>query len=294
MSNQMMFPLSVGALDSLSSYLAAIRRMPLLSAEDEYNLACQLRDHGDRSAAERLVLSHLRFVVSVAREYRGYGLSFEDLIQEGTIGLMRAVRRFDPDKGVRLAGFAVYHIKCEIWEFVLKNWKLVKVATTKAQRKLFFKLRSYVQQLSWMDAREIEEVACDLSVSPKDIELMRRRLNSRDVTYYDDPTDAYEDNPESPCRYYCHGDDRLIPELLVEEDEYKNRMLTELTASLSILDERSSDIVKRRWLSERKETLEALGEKYGVTKERIRQIETRALAQLRSHIELSFENLLVN
>ena len=262
---------------SLEAYVNAVFRVPLLSAEEEQDLARRLRDHDDLTAARQLVLSHLRFVVSVARGYNGYGLAQNDLIQEGNIGLMKAVKRFDPDVGVRLVSFAVHWIKAEIHEFILKNWRIVKVATTKAQRKLFFNLRSAKKSLGWMGVGEVEAMAAALGVDARDVTTMEQRLHAHDVAFDLGP-DA-DDHPFVPAAYL--KDHRLEPAALLERAEHEDRSHEELHAALAALDPRSRDIVASRWLSEPKATLHDLAGRYGVSAERIRQLEKNAFNALK-------------
>ena len=273
-------PSAVGSLDS---YIHAVNQVPMLTAEDEQALARQFLDADDLEAARSLVLSHLRFVVHVARGYLGYGLPMNDLIQEGNIGLMKAVKRFDPDVGVRLVSFAVHWIKAEIHEFILKNWRIVKVATTKAQRKLFFNLRKAKKRLGWLSAEEVNTVARELNVSPADVVEMESRLNGRDIGF-DAPVDGDDDEgPPSPAAYLVdHG---LDPETAALNDDQDDRALDALHAGLARLDARSKDIIVRRWLNEPKATLQELADEYGVSAERIRQIEAVAMKKMRALFE---------
>jgi len=261
---------------SLESYIAAAFRMPMLSESEEHELAVRLRDRNDLDAARSLVLSHLRFVVRIARQYVGYGLPQPDLIQEGTVGLMKAVRRFDPDRGVRLASFAVHWIKAEIHEYILRNWRIVKVATTKAQRKLFFNLRSAKQRLGWFTREEVEQVAEDLGVKPETVLEMEARLNQQDMSF--DPLEADDEDSFAPAAYL--PDTRLEPSRLLEAEDSASDRHERLHAALADLDERSRDILNRRWLAEKKLTLHDLADEYGVSAERIRQIEKAAMQKL--------------
>jgi RNA polymerase sigma-32 factor len=278
------FPVLFGAglspLGSLEAYIGAVNRIPVLSVDDEQALARRYRDHEDLDAARELVHSHLRFVVHVARGYNGYGLGIADLIQEGNIGLMKAVKRFDPDQGVRLVSFAVHWIRAEMHEFILKNWRIVKVATTKAQRKLFFNLRKSKKRLGWMNADEVRAVAADLNVSEREVLEMESRLSGRDIGF-DMPGDGDEDGPPSPVAYLAaQGED---PSQLYEREDEEGSQLEVLREGLSELDARSRDIIKRRWLdSEAKVTLQELADEYGVSAERIRQIEANALKKMRA------------
>jgi RNA polymerase sigma-32 factor len=268
--------------DRLDLYLQQINRIPLLTAERERALALRLRDHGDVEAARELVLSHLRFVVKIARGYSGYGLPLADLIQEGGIGLMKAVRRFDPDVGVRLVSFAVHWVRAEIHEFILRNWRIVKVATTKAQRKLFFNLRSSKKRLGWFSREEVESVAKDLGVSAETVLEMESRLSGQDVSF--DPSGSAEDDKDkawAPAAYLTapEPDD---PARLLEQDDWAQQSRGRLQEALAQLDERSRTIVEQRWLNESKATLHQLAKRFGVSAERIRQVESSAIQKLRS------------
>jgi RNA polymerase sigma-32 factor len=266
-------------LGSLDSYIHAANSIPMLTAEEEHALAVKLRETNDLDAARRLVLAHLRFVVHVARGYAGYGLQLGDLIQEGNVGLMKAVKRFDPDVGVRLVSFAVHWIRAEIHEFVLRNWRLVKVATTKAQRKLFFNLRKAKKHLGWLSRDETEAIAKDLGVSAREVNEMERRLSSYDLSFDPDPTD---DDDFAPAAYLpSPGSD---PAKAVEREDWDLDAHDRLGAALAKLDARSRDILARRWLAEQKSTLHELAAEYDVSAERIRQIETSAIAKLRAQM----------
>jgi len=260
----------------LQGYLRAVHAFPYLSAEEERDLATRLRRDNDLDAAWQLVTSHLRYVAKVARAYRGYGLPQEDLIQEGNIGLMKAVKRFDPDVGVRLVSFAMHWIRAEIHEFVLRNWRIVKVATTKAQRKLFFNLRSAKQRPGALSRREIEDIAGDLSVRPEDVVEMERRLGAHDAAF-DGLTD--DDDRAAPAAFIA--DPTPDPAEMVEAEQWSESAAGRLQAALATLDERTRDIVTRRWLAEPKAKLRELAEEYGISAERVRQIEAQALRQLR-------------
>ncbi|WP_147653850.1 RNA polymerase sigma factor RpoH [Vulcaniibacterium gelatinicum] len=269
------------ALGSLEAYVAAVHRIPVLSAEEEQALARRYREHDDLEAAKQLVLSHLRFVVHVARGYGGYGLPMGDLIQEGNIGLMKAVKRFDPAVGVRLVSFAVHWIRAEIHEFILRNWRIVKVATTKAQRKLFFNLRKSKQRLGWMNADEVRAVAQDLNVSEREVLEMEARLSGRDIGF-DAPADEDDEHaPPAPVAYLsAHDQD---PAQVYEAADSEDDQLERLRAGLASLDPRSRDIIQRRWLSEdSKVTLQELADEYGVSAERIRQVEAHALKKMKA------------
>ncbi len=269
------------ALGSLDAYIGAVHRIPVLSVDDEQDLARRFRDGQDLDAARELVHSHLRFVVHVARGYNGYGLQLGDLIQEGNIGLMKAVKRFDPDMGVRLVSFAVHWIRAEMHEFILKNWRIVKVATTKAQRKLFFNLRKSKTRLGWMNAAEVSAVAKDLNVSEREVMEMESRLSGRDVGF-DAPDDADDDHaPPAPAAYLvAHDED---PSQAYERADSEDNQLQLLREGLAGLDQRSRDIIARRWLdADSKVTLQELADEYGVSAERIRQIEANALKKMKA------------
>jgi len=267
-----------GPLGSLDAYLERVSRIPVLSREDERELAERFRAQGDLQAARELVLSHLRFVVHIARGYSGYGLPMGDLIQEGNVGLMKAVKRFDPGLNVRLVSFAVHWIRAEIHEYVLRNWRLVKIATTKAQRKLFFNLRRLKKNLSWLSAEETLAVAHDLGVSPGEVTEMEKRLAARDLSF-DPAPEADDEELYSPAAYLPAPD--ADPAEQVEDAESADDSSERLRGALGRLDSRSRDIVQRRWMSETKATLHELADKYGVSAERIRQIESSALGKLR-------------
>src|SRR6202011_5634746 len=267
-----------GPLGSLDAYLERVSRIPVLSREEERAFARRLRDDEDVEAARQLVVSHLRVVVSIARGYLGYGLPHADLIQEGNVGLMKAVRRFDPERGVRLVSFAVHWIRAEIHEFILRNWRLVKIATTKAQRKLFFNLRRLKKNLTWLSAEETAAVARDLGVSVAEVTEMEKRLAARDLSF-DPAPDADDEEVYSPAAYLPSPD--ADPAGQVEDAESADDSTDRLHGALKRLDERSRDIVQRRWISEDKATLHQLADNYGVSGERIRQIESSALGKLR-------------
>lgn len=280
----MSFSLSLSTLNlpigSLEAYIHRVNQIPLLTAEEELEFATLVQEQGDLEAARSLVLAHLRYVVRVARGYLGYGLPLSDLIQEGNVGLMKAVKRFDPKIGVRLVSFAVHWIKAEIHEFVLQNWRIVKVATTKAQRKLFFNLRHMKKRLGWMNNEEVEAVAKDLGVTCQDVMVMEQRLNAMDESYdgWDsDDDDAYRAAPAD----YLH-DHRSNPALVFAQEHANNQDHERLHSALASLDERSQDILRQRWLSEDKtSTLQTLAQQYGVSAERVRQLEQSALKKLR-------------
>jgi RNA polymerase sigma-32 factor len=266
-----------GPLGSLDHYIQQANAVPVLDVEEERELATRLQADNDLEAARALVLAHLRFVVHIARGYTGYGLPLGDLIQEGNVGLMKAVRRFDPTVGVRLVSFAVHWIRAEIHEYVLRNWRLVKVATTKAQRKLFFNLRKAKQHLGWLSADETRAIANDLGVSTQDVTEMERRLSSYDLSF--DPAPA-EDDDYSPSYYLPSRDDD--PASLIEQSDWADTTQASLEEAMADLDDRSRNIVERRWLSDEKTTLHELAAEYGVSAERIRQIESSAIAKLRT------------
>ncbi|MFY2763783.1 RNA polymerase sigma factor RpoH [Arenimonas sp. MALMAid1274] len=267
------------ALGSLDAYISAVNRVPVLTVEDEQALARKFRDEEDLDAAKALVVSHLRFVVHVARGYQGYGLGMGDLIQEGNIGLMKAVKRFDPDQGVRLVSFAVHWVRAEMHEFILRNWRIVKVATTKAQRKLFFNLRKSKKRLGWMNDAEVTAVAKDLNVSKREVLEMESRLSGRDVGF-DAPDEDNDNAPPSPVAYLRDASDD--PAMAYERESHEDDQLELLRDGLAELDQRSRDILKRRFLGEPKATLQELADEYGVSAERIRQIEANALKKMRA------------
>lgn len=269
-----------GPIGSLEAYLERVSRIPVLSREQEIDLANRFHQQGDLDAARQLVLSHLRFVVHIARGYAGYGLPAGDLIQEGNVGLMKAVKRFDPAVGVRLVSFAVHWIRAEIHEYVLRNWRLVKVATTKAQRKLFFNLRRYKKNLGWLSESETRAVAQDLGVSPAEVSEMERRLTSRDLSF-DPAPDADEDEGSySPAAYLPHPE--ADPSIAAERDQWDENTTERLSTALTTLDQRSQDILRARWMTDEKATLHELADKYGVSAERVRQIEANAIKKLRA------------
>ena len=265
--------------DALNYYLAQLRETPLLTKEQEEELFQRLQNSDDMDAARKLVMSHLRFVVHIAKTYKGYGLPLLDVIQEGNVGLMKAVKKFDPSKKVRLLSFAIYWIRAEIHEFVLKNWRIVKVATTKAQRKLFFKLRSKKTSSSWLSEQETQDIASELNVDSKTVKLMESRLSGTDVAF--DPVDE-DDN--SPASYLTQNTNPLS---LLEMQDTDNNNAMKLNVALDKLDDRSKDIISQRFLSDNKPTLDDLSKKYNVSKERIRQIEEKSLATLKETILLA-------
>jgi RNA polymerase sigma-32 factor len=279
MSRELAIPMTLPT-GNMDAYIGAAFQLPMLSAEEEHDLAVRLRDEQDLDAARTLVMSHLRFVVRIARGYSGYGLPQNDLVQEGTVGLMKAVRRFDPDMGVRLVSFAVHWIKAEIHEYILRNWRIVKVATTKAQRKLFFNLRSAKKRLGWFSRKEVEEVAEDLGVKPETVLEMESRLSNYDLSFDGVDNDDDDMPVATPAAYL--PDLRDEPSRVLEKVDSESAQRDRLYAALENLDERSRDIVRRRWLVESKETLHELADTYGVSADRIRQIEAAAMKKLRA------------
>ena len=273
------FPIP-SALGSLDAYIGTVNRFPMLEATEEQDLAWRVRLDNDAAAAKQLIMAHLRFVVHVARGYHGYGLGMADLIQEGNIGLMKAVKRFDPEQGVRLVSFAVHWIKAEMHEFILKNWRIVKVATTKAQRKLFFNLRKSKKRLGWMNNEEVNTVARELKVDPSDVREMEARLNGRDIGFDAPANEDDEHARPSPVAFLV--DATVGPaEALLAQDE-GDHQVDVLRDGMEKLDQRSRDIVNRRWLADNKATLQELADEYGVSAERIRQIEANAFKKIRA------------
>ncbi|HKR35480.1 MAG TPA: RNA polymerase sigma factor RpoH [Steroidobacteraceae bacterium] len=268
-----------GPVGSLEAYIERVSRIPVLTREEEFELARQLQVGGDLNAARQLVLSHLRFVVHIARGYGGYGLPMGDLIQEGNIGLMKAVKRFDPGVGVRLVSFAVHWIRAEIHEYVLRNWRLVKIATTKAQRKLFFNLRRFKKNLGWLTESETRAIAEDLGVTTAEVTDMEQRLSSRDLSFDPAPDADEEDGAYSPSAYLPHPE--ADPSVAVEREQWDEDTAERLAQAMETLDERSQNILRSRWMTEEKSTLHELADKYGVSAERIRQIEANAIKKLR-------------
>ena len=284
MSTALQLPATSLPVGSLAAYRQAVFSLPMLSAEKERELAERYRNDQDLDAAWELVTAHLRFVVRIARGYDGYGLSQADLIQEGNIGLMKAVKRFDPSVGVRLVSFAVHWIRAEIHEFILRNWRIVKIATTKAQRKLFFNLRSSRKRLGWMSQSEVEDIAADLGVEPKVVSEMEQRLSAHDASY--DPLVEHDSDSDRPAPAAYLQDLRFEPAARAESDDWEDYSEAQLAHALGQLDERSRSIIARRWLAERKTTLQALADEYGVSAERIRQVEKNALRKLRRLIDI--------
>lgn len=272
-------------IGSLDAYIQRVNQIPMLSAEEEKTFARNFRENGDVESARQLVLAHLRYVVRVARGYLGYGLPLGDLIQEGNVGLMKAVKRFDPEMGVRLVSFAVHWIKAEIHEFVIQNWRIVKIATTKAQRKLFFNIRNMKKRLGWFSVEEVDAVAKDLNVTRSDVLEMEKRLNAMDMSF--DPQEAEDEQAHqySPAAFL--PDSSNDPALLLEEENSFNHSNLELHNAIESLDERSQDILRQRWLnSEKTATLHTLAEKYGISAERVRQLEKNAMSKLRKKMQV--------
>ncbi|MCT4704975.1 RNA polymerase sigma factor RpoH [Enterobacteriaceae bacterium H11S18] len=279
-----MHTLALAPVGNLESYIRAANTWPMLTAEEEKELAEKLHYQGDLEAAKRLILSHLRFVVHIARNYSGYGLPQADLIQEGNIGLMKAVRRFNPEVGVRLVSFAVHWIKAEIHEYVLRNWRIVKVATTKAQRKLFFNLRKSKQRLGWFNQDEVEMVASELGVSSKDVREMESRMAAQDMTFDMGNDDDADSAPMAPVLFLQDKTSNFADG--IEDDNWESHAADKLSDAMLGLDERSQDIIRARWLDEdNKSTLQELADRYGVSAERVRQLEKNAMKKLRMAIE---------
>jgi RNA polymerase sigma-32 factor len=267
-----------GPVGSLDGYIDRVSQIPVLSKEEEMALATRFRSEGDLEAARQLVLSHLRFVVHIARGYLGYGLPMGDLVQEGNVGLMKAVKRFDPGVGVRLVSFAVHWIRAEIHEYVLRNWRLVKIATTKSQRKLFFNLRRMKKNLTWLSEEETKAVARDLGVDVSDVREMEQRLSARDMSF--DPTpESDEEETYSPAMYLPASN--ADPAIEVEREEWEEDSSERLSIALEKLDERSRSILKRRWMTDDKATLHELADEYGISAERVRQVESNAINKLK-------------
>jgi RNA polymerase sigma-32 factor len=270
--------LLAGPLGSFEAYAERVSRIPVLTREQELELSARFHGENDLEAARTLVMSHLRFVMHIARGYSGYGLPIGDLVQEGNVGLMKAVKRFNPEVGVRLVSFAVHWIRAEIHDYVLRNWRLVKIATTKAQRKLFFNLRRMKKNLAWLTQEETAAVAADLGVSSAEVTEMEQRLSARDMSF-DPAPDADEEESYGPSLYLPAPD--ADPAALVEDSEWDADMSERLGAAVTRLDKRSRDILQRRWMAEEKATLHELAAEYGVSAERIRQIEAAALKRIR-------------
>jgi len=266
----------------IDKYLSQVYSIPVLTREEELELTREFYESEDIKVAHKLVISHLRFVVHIAKSYAGYGLPLADVIQEGNLGLLKAVKKFDPDKGVRLVSFAVHWIKAEIHEFILKNWRIVKIATTKAQRKLFFNLRSKKKSTGWLSDKEAKKIAADLDVSYKEVMHMENRLNSADSAF-DMPCDEEDDEKAfSPSQYL--EDHSFSPDQIVEKENYESVNHTALMKNISSLDRRAQDIIRARWLDDHKLTLNELADKYSVSAERIRQIEASAFKKLKTSL----------
>ena len=263
----------------IDSYLSSVHAIPILTKEQEQELAIRLYEEDDLDAARQLVIHHLRFVVHIARSYQGYGLPLGDIVQEGNVGLMKAVDKYDPHRGVKLVSFAVHWIKAEIHEYILRNWRQVKIATTKAQRKLFFNLRSKKKSLDWLTKEEAEKIAKDLNVEVKDVLHMENRLSSNDSSF-DSPVSTGDDEMMSPSQYL--EDKRYDPEVIVANEQVSEVNSQDLTQALKVLDDRSKDILQRRYLADTKATLHDLADEYNISAERIRQIENSALKKLKS------------
>jgi RNA polymerase sigma-32 factor len=283
MAQALTLPINLYPEKGLSTYLRAVNALPVLSVSEERKLARRYRKHNDLDAARQLVMSHLRYVVRIARGFSGYGLPQADLIQEGNIGLMKAVKRFDPARKVRLMSFAVHWIKAEIYDYILRNWRIVKVATTKAQRKLFFNLRKSRERLGWMTRGEVDALAENLDVSPEAVQQMEGRMSHFDVAF-DADNDADDDNFHAAPAGYLQ-DMRYNPEVLATQSDQEDSRHTQLQQALSTLDARSRDIIQRRWLDEDKPTLHELAAEYGISAERIRQIESKALDVMKGTLE---------
>lgn len=266
-------------VSSIEAYLHYVNQIPMLTKEEEYDLAVKLQKDNDLAAARRLILAHLRYVARVAKGYLGYGLPLADLVQEGNIGLMKAVKRFNPDLGVRLVTFAMHWIKAEIHEYILRNWRIVKVATTKAQRKLFFNLRSLKKHLGWMTQQEVNDVANDLGVKPETVREMEMRLASSD-TSFDGHHDHDDDEPFAPAGFL--EDARYNPAQQLENSDWSQQSGDTIHHAIAQLDERSQDIIRTRWLDENKSTLQDLADKYNISAERVRQLEKNAMQKLRA------------
>lgn len=276
------FALPAGSIDT---YIQSVNKVPMLSQEEEMELARRLRDENDIEAARRLVMSHLRFVVKIARGYSGYGLNQADLIQEGNVGLMKAVKRFDSEVGVRLVSFAVHWVRAEMHEFILRNWRIVKIATTKAQRKLFFNLRSSRKRLGWMNQEEVNEIANDLGVKPSEVIEMEKRLSNYDASF-DSFSNEDDDDGIVYSPVYFLESKSAGPEEIVETAQIDTENHDALFEGMTGLDDRSKDIITKRWLAEKKSTLHDLADKYQVSAERIRQIENNAIKKLRAAISV--------
>lgn len=267
----------IGISQSFENYVQIVKNIPILDQQQEYDLAQRYQKSGDLEAARQLVISHLRFVLHIANSYRGYGLAQADIVQEGNIGLMKAVKRFDPQLGVRLISFAVHWIKAEIHEYILKNWRIAKIATTKAQRKLFFNLRSMKQRFGWLNKEEVDKISAELGVSAEDVLEMEQRLTRQDIAF--DAPDEVDDDDYAPADYLA--DQRYDPARLLEAEDWEKSWQLKLHQAFAKLDERSRDIMQQRWLNEEKATLQDLAAKYGISAERVRQIELATIKKLK-------------
>ena len=267
---------------SIDSYIQSVHQLPVLTVAEEKELAFRLRDDEDLDAARMLILHNLRFVIKVARGYNGYGLPLADLVQEGNVGLMKAVKRFDPTMNVRLVSFAVHWIRAEMHEYILRNWKIVKVATTKAQRKLFFNLRSSKKRLGWLNLKEVNDVADTLGVTSKDVLEMEKRMSGQDLGFDLAPGQSDDDNAYSPSLYL--KTEELDPSEVLEAEDWQDHKQTLFRKALAQLDDRSKDILASRWLVDKKATLQELAGKYGISAERIRQLEANAISKIRESV----------
>ena len=285
LNNRALATLGSGAIGSIESYISSVNQIPMLTPEEEKDYAERLQYHGDLQAAQSLVLSHLRLVVSIARQYLGYGLAHADLIQEGNIGLMKAVKRFDVNRGVRLVSFAVHWIKAEIHEYVIRNWRIVKIATTKAQRKLFFNLRSLKKSSKKLTLEEARSIANDLNVTPEQVLEMEGRLTAYDAAF-EAQGDDDDDTPHTAPALYLE-DNRYDPARLIEEEDYEEQSTTALHEAMDQLDDRSRNILQRRWLDDDKSTLHELAAEYNVSAERIRQLEKNAMEKIKTAMSAS-------
>ena len=282
-SSNTTLPALSGKQANLKAYLEHIREIEILTPLEEQQLALQWYEKGDRNAAQKLIMANLRYVVYVARSYNGYGLPLSDLIQEGNLGLMKAVKRFDPHRGVRLITFAVYWIKSEIHNYIMQNWRIVKVATTNSQRKLFFNLRSSRKRLAWLTESEIKDIARDLKVDIKDVREMEKRLTFTDTAYDDYSDEDAEGDALAPVHYL--GDDSMSPAVLVEQSEWEEKLHQALAGAIKELDPKSRNIVESRWLAAEKATLQDLAKEHGISAERVRQIEQDAFKKVRTHLK---------
>jgi RNA polymerase sigma-32 factor len=268
---------------SLDSYIQTVHEIPVLTTEEEKAVAQRLQNNNDLNSARTLVMHNLRFVIKVARGYNGYGLPLGDLIQEGNVGLMKAVKRFDPTMNVRLISFAIHWIRAEIHEYILRNWKIVKVATTKAQRKLFFNLRSSKKRLGWFSHQQVQEVAADLGVTSKDVLEMEKRMNGTDISF-DLPAGHDDDSTYSPSQYLTNTTAVTDPAVTLERQDWDEHTQSHLQTALATLDERSKDIIASRWLCDKKATLQTLAAKYNISAERVRQLENAAIHKIKASV----------